>query len=288
MDRGTRTREATGRGASGDDTVRFLRELRQLRSDAGLNQAELAARAHYPCDYIRAAEAGPALPALPVLAAYVRGCGGTTDEWEERWRSLTSAPTPSELPTRQAAGCSAAATAGARIGSDSPADTPDPSAIMDALNRVAEGMATPPDGPPATQATAAPPETEVSWDAVVSSWEAVATDVADASDPAARIPAARTPAEEPAARTPAEEPLTAAETVTLASGTDEADGPVPGPPGTAAFAAEPSARAAETVAQPAGRPAPAGRSHQGSSRFMTMALVVMAILVLIAVLAVLA
>ena len=34
--------------ASGDDTARFLRELRQLRDGAGLGQAELAARAHYP------------------------------------------------------------------------------------------------------------------------------------------------------------------------------------------------------------------------------------------------
>jgi Helix-turn-helix domain len=126
---------------SGDDSARFLKELRQLRDGAGLGPAELAARAHYPYDRIRAAEAGPALPDLPVLSAYVRGCGGTTEEWEERWRSLTSAPTLPLLAARPA-GSSTAASAGARIGAISPAaDTPDPSIIMAALDRVADEMA---------------------------------------------------------------------------------------------------------------------------------------------------
>jgi hypothetical protein len=134
-------RPAISRHPSGDDTARFLRELRQLRDGAGLGQAELAARAHYPYDRIKAAEVGPTLPDLPVLSAYVRGCGGTTEEWEERWRSLTSAPTLPLLDTRPA-GCSNAASAGARIGSISPvAETPDPSIIMAALDRVAEEMA---------------------------------------------------------------------------------------------------------------------------------------------------
>jgi Helix-turn-helix domain len=134
-------RPATSRRGSGDDPALFLRELRQLRDGAGLGQAELAARAHYPCDRIKAAEVGPTLPDLPVLSAYVRGCGGTTEEWEERWRSLTSAPTLPLLDARPA-GCSTAASAGARIGSTSPvADTPDPSVIRAALDRVAEEMA---------------------------------------------------------------------------------------------------------------------------------------------------
>ncbi len=85
-------RQVAGYAASADDTARFLRELRQLRDGAGLGHAELAARAHYPYDSIRAAEVGPSLPDLPVLSAYVRGCGGTTEEWEERWRSLTRTP----------------------------------------------------------------------------------------------------------------------------------------------------------------------------------------------------
>jgi Helix-turn-helix domain len=139
--RQVQARYTTACRASGDDPARFLKELRQLRDGAGLGPAELAARAHYPYDRIRAAEAGPALPDLPVLSAYVRGCGGTTEEWEERWRSLTSAPTLPLLAARPA-GSSTAADAGARIGSISPAaDTPDPSIILAALDRVAEGMA---------------------------------------------------------------------------------------------------------------------------------------------------
>jgi hypothetical protein len=134
-------RPAASYRASGDDPARFLRELRQLRDGAGLGPAELAARAHYPYDRIKAAEVGPTLPDLPVLSAYVRGCGGTIEEWEERWRSLTSAPTLPLVDARPA-GCSTAASAGARIGSISPvADTPDPSIILAALDRVAEQMA---------------------------------------------------------------------------------------------------------------------------------------------------
>ncbi len=134
-------RPATSHRGSGDDPGRFLRELRQLRDGAGLGPAELAARAHYPYDRIKAAEVGPTLPDLPVLSAYVRGCGGTSEEWEERWRSLTSAPTLPLLDARPA-GCSTAASAGARIGSTSPAaETPDPSVILAALDRVAEEMA---------------------------------------------------------------------------------------------------------------------------------------------------
>jgi hypothetical protein len=133
---------------SGDDPARFLRELRQLRDGAGLEPAELAARAHYPYDRIKAAEVGPTLPDLPVLSAYVRGCGGTIEEWEERWRSLTSAPTLPLIDARPSGG-STAASAGARIGSISPvADTPDPSIIMAALDRVAEQMAVGTPAPP--------------------------------------------------------------------------------------------------------------------------------------------
>ena len=136
-------RQVTGCGTSGDDESQFLRELRQLRDGAGLGHAELAARAHFPYDSIRAAEVGPALPDLPVLSAYVRGCGGTTEEWEERWRSLTRSPSLPVSASRHA-GRSDAATAGARIGSVSQVgDSPDPSIIIAALNRVAEEMASP-------------------------------------------------------------------------------------------------------------------------------------------------
>ena len=133
--------QAAGRGTAGDDTARFLHELRQLRDGAGLGPAELAARAHYPFDTIKAAEAGPSLPDLPVLSAYVRGCGGTPEEWEERWRRLTSTPSL-PVPASRHAGNSAAATAGARIGAVTQVvDAPDPSVIIAALGRVAEGMA---------------------------------------------------------------------------------------------------------------------------------------------------
>ena len=136
-------RQVAGCGASGDDAARFLRELRQLRDRAGLGHAELAARAHFPYDFIRAAEVGPELPDLPVLCAYVRGCGGTTEEWEERWRSLTSSPSLPVSASRHA-GTSDAATAGARIGSVSQVgENPDPSIIIAALSRVAEDMASP-------------------------------------------------------------------------------------------------------------------------------------------------
>jgi hypothetical protein len=125
----------------GDETARFLTELRQLRDGAGLGHAELAAKAHYPYDSIRAAEVGPSLPDLPVLAAFVRGCGGTTEEWEERWRSLTRAPSV-PLSTTRLAGNTAAAAAGARIGSTAmEGEVLDPSLILAALDRVADKMA---------------------------------------------------------------------------------------------------------------------------------------------------
>jgi DNA-binding XRE family transcriptional regulator len=135
------TQQTTSYGTPEDDTARFLRELRQLRDYAGLGQAELAARAHYPREYITAAESGPAAPDLPLLSAYVRGCGGTVEDWEERWRALTNTPALPLVSTRSA-GYSTAASAGARIGSISPAaDIPDPAVIMAALNRVAEKIA---------------------------------------------------------------------------------------------------------------------------------------------------
>jgi hypothetical protein len=134
-------REVVPSDVPDDDPARFLRELRQLRNGAGLEHVELAARAHYPCDAILAAEAGPALPDLPVLSAYVRGCGGTVIDWEERWRTLTRSPALTLLPTRDAGGSDAAA-AGARIGSVSlAADAHDPTIIMAALGRVANGIA---------------------------------------------------------------------------------------------------------------------------------------------------
>jgi hypothetical protein len=134
------------RAVDADDAMRFLRELRQLRNEAGLEPAELAARAHYPRDVIVAAEAGPSIPGLPVLSAYVRGCGAGLAEWEERWRSLTgsSAADPS-LPARPA-GCSGLADAGARLGAavSSNGEVPIPAQVMRFLSASAEPVSAEP------------------------------------------------------------------------------------------------------------------------------------------------
>ena len=135
------TREAAGR---------FLSDLRALRAQAGLDQGELAARAHYPRDVITAAESGRAVPELPVLAAYVRGCGcfgNDISEWEDRWRAVTGAQA-SPLQQARVAGLSGAASAGARIfeaTSATPAEKQDPAVNMAAaaLHRFAARMAQP-------------------------------------------------------------------------------------------------------------------------------------------------
>jgi hypothetical protein len=145
-------RQVAGHRVAGDDPSRFLSELRELRDGAGLGHAELAARAHYPYDSIRAAEVGPGLPELPVLSAYVRGCGGTTEEWEERWRSLTRTPSL-PVPAARHVGSSAAAAAGARLNSSGQdGDSPNPAIIIAALNRVAEEMAAGKSGTPSGSA----------------------------------------------------------------------------------------------------------------------------------------
>ena len=159
---------------SAEDPARFLRELRQLRDGAGLGQAELAARAHYPCEAIQAAEAGPALPDLPVLSAYVRSCGGAVAEWEERWRRLTRSPAMPLLSVRTA-GCSDAATAGARVGSVSlAADSHDPALIMAALSRVANGITAEPSPSSPSSSALLPVSASASALASASSPDAVA------------------------------------------------------------------------------------------------------------------
>jgi hypothetical protein len=205
--------QTTACRTSGDDPARFLKELRQLRDGAGLGPAELAARAHYPYDRIRDAEAGPTLPDLPVLSAYVRGCGGTTEDWEERWRALTSAQTLPLLAARPA-GSSTAASAGARIGSISPAaDTPDPSIILAALDRVAEGMAVVNPAPaPAAASTAwetgqtAAGAGSATGEAEVAGAEVAGAEATGDPAPANPAPAASAPAPTPAPPTVADVP----------------------------------------------------------------------------------
>jgi hypothetical protein len=309
------------RRASGDDPARFLQELRQLRDGAGLGQAELAARAHYPYDRIKAAEVGPTLPDLPVLSAYVRGCGGTTEDWEERWRSLTSAPTLPLLDARPA-GCSTAASAGARIGSITPvADTPDPSIIMAALDRVAEEMAvaTPavppsrsgvstieqrsafPVPPPAAAAKSASGKAGTG---TVTAWETNTTRTAwsSATGPLAWEAGQPTPVGGPATaaevRTPAAESAGTvaanagpAEAAAATSGKTESAGSVGagGADGSSGSAAtRPVTGAAGAASTAVAGLAAVGRRSRALSRTTVAALIAIAICVLVALLAMLA
>ena len=296
-------RPATSWRASGDDPARFLRELRQLRDGAGLGHAELAARAHYPYDRIKAAEVGPTLPDLPVLSAYVRGCGGTTEEWEERWRSLTSAPTLPLVDARPA-GSSTAASAGARIGSISPvADTPDPSIIQAALDRVAEQMAVGTSAPlPSRSGVStieqhpgiAPAAAKPAGGKAGTGWETTTMRTAWSTAPG---PAARE-ADQPLAGTGPTTagigPTRSAEAGTGAVKNVRAVAAQAGSTGPAAAAAAPTRAAA---VGPAGsrpavvRPAVAGRGSRGSgalSRTTIVALIAIAFCVLVALLAIFA
>jgi transcriptional regulator with XRE-family HTH domain len=89
----------------------FFRDLRALRTGAGLSIADLAERAHFPEETLAAAETGPAVPSNPVLIAYVRGCGGPMEEWEDRWREASAA---------------SAGQTGAHTELPGPADVPEP------------------------------------------------------------------------------------------------------------------------------------------------------------------
>lgn len=128
-------------------TAEFLRGLRQLRKQAGLGHAELAGRAHYPYEAITAAEAGPSLPDLPLLAAFVRGCGGSgTDiaEWEDWWRAVGYVRTV-PLPTARGGRHAVAVEAGARAAA---ARVPFAEAASEPLGRVTVPHMRPPaDGP---------------------------------------------------------------------------------------------------------------------------------------------
>ena len=95
-------RNAPPAGA-GAEKAAFLRDLRALRDQAGLGPRDLAARAHFPEATLTTAEAGPDLPSLPVLQAYVRGCGAAAADWEDRWRRLNASEGEgggAALPTR--------------------------------------------------------------------------------------------------------------------------------------------------------------------------------------------
>ncbi len=154
----THPRNAPGAGA-GAEKAAFLRDLRALRDQAGLGPRDLAARAHFPEDTLTTAEAGPDLPSLPVLQAYVRGCGAAAADWEDRWRRLNAADGTDgivALPTR--APSSARQPARVMPFPVSDPDAPEQDAIGYGLARVARGLVplspepgqTPPDLPTRT------------------------------------------------------------------------------------------------------------------------------------------
>jgi hypothetical protein len=84
----------------------FFRDLRALRTGAGLSIAGLADVAHFPEETLAAAETGPVVPGNPVLVAYVRGCGGDVGQWEDRWRRAAAtqdaAPQDASMPVSPA------------------------------------------------------------------------------------------------------------------------------------------------------------------------------------------
>ena len=132
----TYPRNAPPAGADAERAA-FLRDLRALRDQAGLQPQELAARAHYPEGTLKTAESGPSLPTLPVLEAYVRACGARPAEWEERWRQIMQEPaTPLELPTRAPAG----GRAQTRTAAFTSTGSAEQAAIGSGLARVAAGL----------------------------------------------------------------------------------------------------------------------------------------------------
>ncbi len=88
-------------GEPGEDLEAFLRDLRALRSREGLSIAELATRTGLSQDTIAAAADGPVRPTLPVLEAYVRGCGDSLEAWEGRWKDLPPATGSTQIVPRQ-------------------------------------------------------------------------------------------------------------------------------------------------------------------------------------------
>jgi hypothetical protein len=74
-----------------DNIAAFARDLRVLRSKAGLDYPDMAEKSHYTMRTLASAAGGLRLPTLPVLIAYVNACGDDVAEWEERWGRLTKA-----------------------------------------------------------------------------------------------------------------------------------------------------------------------------------------------------
>ena len=80
----------------------FAHELRQLRRAAGSpSYRALARRAGYSAAALSAAAGGVTLPSLSVTLAYVGACGGSTDEWTQRWQELEAKLAVDGTPPRR-------------------------------------------------------------------------------------------------------------------------------------------------------------------------------------------
>lgn len=65
--------------------------LRQVRADAGLTYAQLAAKTDYSISTLQEAASGKRLPTLPVTLAFAGACGADVGEWREYWTDLSRA-----------------------------------------------------------------------------------------------------------------------------------------------------------------------------------------------------
>jgi tetratricopeptide (TPR) repeat protein len=86
----------------------FAHELRQLRRAAGApSYRALARKAGYSAAALSAAAGGVTFPSLSVTLAYVGACGGSTDEWGQRWHELEAKLAVDGTPPRRPAGTAA-------------------------------------------------------------------------------------------------------------------------------------------------------------------------------------
>ena len=132
----------------------FAKDLRELRSKAGLGYPEIEELSHYTMKTLASAAGGVKLPTLPVTAAYVRACGGNVAEWEDRWHDVAALVEPAgDRPESQPERAPAAPAEGAPGGpggarAGEPGDGPRRSTPpQEAPPRTSPGPASP--GPPA-------------------------------------------------------------------------------------------------------------------------------------------
>ncbi len=67
-------RQAVPPRPAGNELADFAKDLRELRTKAGLGYPEMAELSHYTMKTSAAAAGGLTMPPLPVTAAYVRAC----------------------------------------------------------------------------------------------------------------------------------------------------------------------------------------------------------------------